>query len=60
MPDIIVDEAVIKAPRPDERREITDSAFRTILNAELVARQEKTRRLRQARIALMADSAGRG
>jgi hypothetical protein len=44
-------------PRGDIRREATDAAFRAIVTAALSARYEKTRRLRQARIAAVNNDA---
>lgn len=49
-------EPAVKAPRPDERREITDAAFRQIRQAQTEARQAKSERLRQARMAAAVDS----
>lgn len=49
-------ESALKAPRPDERREITDAAFRQIRKAQTEARQAKSERLRQARMAAAVDS----
>jgi hypothetical protein len=45
-------EQVFKPLRPDARREVTDATFKAITNAEMFARQAKTRKLRQARLAL--------
>ncbi len=43
-----------KPLRPDARRAETDIAFKNIANAEFLARQEKTKRLREARIQIEA------
>jgi hypothetical protein len=45
-------EAAVKPLRPDDRREITNAAYKSIVDAELAARTEKTRRLQAARKAL--------
>ena len=39
-----------KLPRPDERREQTDVAFREIAQREVAQREAKSQRLRQARL----------
>ena len=56
MPNLELTDAVPKPLRPDMRRAETDIAFKHIVNAEFLQRQEKTRRLRQARIELGASS----
>lgn len=50
MDNIEVAEVASKPLRPDARREITNSAYKLIVNAELSTRYEKTRRLQQARM----------
>lgn len=45
-----ITDTVFKPLRPDERRENTDLAFRSIVETERNARLAKTERLRQARL----------